>query len=122
MSANPLTNRENEAMRVIWDKGSVSVNELAVATRQGASQTLNTLRSLVRKGAVDRRQQGRQITYRPLLNRSTAQTHALGRLLNGESPAGGTGVVVLRECDVDPQDWADLQAEIEARRAKRAQG
>ena len=57
MSANLLTNRENEAMRVIWDKGSVSVNELAVATRQGASQTLNTLRSLVRKGAVDRRQQ-----------------------------------------------------------------
>ena len=121
MSANALNSHEDEAMRVIWDKGSVSVNELAMATRRGAGPTLNTLRSLVRKGAVDRTQSGRQVTYRPILNRTTAQTHTLGRLLNGEGGAGSTGVVVLRQSDVDPQDWADLQAEIEQRRAEREQ-
>ena len=50
-----------------------------------------------------------------------ARTHALGRLLTGTSVSdgdAGLGVVVLRECDVDPKDWADLQAEI-AERARR---
>jgi len=119
MTSTALTDKEHETMRVLWDRGGASVNELSVATRMGASQTLNTLRGLVRKGAVDRRQSGREIVYRPVLNSETARTHTLGRLLSGEMSTDGLGVVVLRESDVDPKDWADLQQEIAAKRARR---
>lgn len=119
MSQPALNATEDKTMRILWDRGSASVGELAVATRMGASQTLNTLRGLVRKGAVDRRQDGRSIVYRPVLNRDTARTHTLGRLLSGDNDPSGLGIVVLRESDVDPQDWADLQAEIAEKRARK---
>ena len=114
-----LTADENTAMRILWDRGGVSVGELSIATRKSADDTLNMLRRLRRKGAVDRHRAGRDFVYRPCLTRETARTHALGRLLTdntGTSPTG-LGVVVLRECDIDPKDWADLQAEIAERRA-----
>jgi predicted transcriptional regulator len=116
-----LTEDEDRTMRVLWDRGGASVGELAIATRRPPGETLSMLRSLRRKGAVDRHQSGRDVIYRPRLNRETARTHALGRLLTGNPASGGDaglGVVVLRECDVDPKDWADLQAEI-AERARR---
>lgn len=121
MNANQaLTDDENQAMRILWDRGGASVGELSVATRRPAGETLAMLRRLRRKGAVDRHRTGRDIVYRPRLNRETARTHTLGRLLTADRPANdtgpGLGVVVLRECDVDPKDWADLQAEIAERR------
>ncbi len=120
MSQASLNATEDKTMRVLWDRGSASISELAMATRMGATQTLNTLRGLVRKGAVDRSRDGRSFVYRPVLNRDTARTHTLGRLLSGESDPSGLGIVVLRESDVDPQDWADLQAEIAAKRAAKS--
>ncbi len=113
-----LTDDENATMRILWDRGGASVSELAIATRQPADATLAVLHGLRRKGAVERQQAGRDIVYRPRLNRDTARTHALGRLLCGEETGAenGLGVVVLRESDVDPKDWADLQAEIAQRR------
>ncbi|RKQ96434.1 putative transcriptional regulator [Maricaulis maris] len=117
-SQQRLTDDENATMRILWDRGGASVSELAIATRQPAATTLNLLHGLRRKGAVERQQAGRDTVYRPRLNRETARTHALGRLLCGDSTAAdnGLGVVVLRESDVDPKDWADLQAEIAQRR------
>tara|TARA_R110002073_G_scaffold61392_12_gene154423 strand:- start:2593 stop:2970 length:378 start_codon:yes stop_codon:yes gene_type:complete len=114
-----LSEDEAHAMRLLWDRGSVSVSELALASRQPASETLSILQRLRRKGAVERQQQGRDIRYRPCLNRQTAATHTLGRLLSETTGDGrpGLGVVVLRESDIDPQDWADLQAEIAAKSA-----
>lgn len=105
-------------MRILWDRGGASVGELAMATQRPAGELLNLLRGLRNKGAVSRHQTGRDVIYRPRLNRETARTHALGRLLSGDQPAGsnGLGVVVLRESDIDPKDWADLQAEIAERR------
>jgi predicted transcriptional regulator len=116
-----LSEDEAHAMRLLWDRGSASVSELAQASRQAASETLSILQRLRRKGAVERHQRGRSILYRPCLNRDTAPTHTLGRLLVDEPGSGraGLGVVVLRESDVDPQDWADLQAEIAARAARK---
>jgi predicted transcriptional regulator len=116
-----LTEDEHKTMRILWDRGGASVGELSVATRRPAGETLAMLQRLRRKGAVDRHRTAREIVYRPCLNRETARTHALGRLLTADAPANdtGLGVVVLRECDVDPQDWADLQAEIAEKAAAR---
>ncbi|SDM82972.1 BlaI/MecI/CopY family transcriptional regulator [Maricaulis salignorans] len=117
-----LSEDEAHAMRLLWDRGGASVSELARASRQPASATLSILQRLRRKGAVERQQSGRDVRYLPRLNRQTAPTHTLGRLLS--EAAGddrtGLGVVVLRESDVDPQDWADLQAEIAAKNAARS--
>ena len=119
MSAHQsLTEDEDKAMRILWDRGSASVGELAMATQRPAGELLNMLRRLRNKGAVSRHQAGRDVVYRPCLNRETARTHTLGRLLSGDSPMAGAGVVVLRESDIDPQDWADLQAEIAERRKR----
>ena len=73
-----LTEDENTAMRILWDRGGASVGELSMATRRPAGETLAMLRRLRRKGAVDRHRTGRDIVYRPRLNRETARTHALG--------------------------------------------
>ncbi len=119
MSAHQsLTEDENHTMRILWDRGGASVGELAMATQRPAGELLNLLRRLRNKGAVSRHQTGRDIIYRPRLNRETARTHTLGRLLSGDTAMAGAGVVVLRESDVDPQDWADLQAEIAERRKR----
>ncbi|MHA6287649.1 BlaI/MecI/CopY family transcriptional regulator [Maricaulis sp. CAU 1757] len=120
--ADRLSEEENRTLRLLWDRGGASVSELSVALNTRPGDTLDLLRRLRRKGAVDRHHTGRTVLYRPRLNRATARTHALGRLLTGEVPGdGNTGIVVLRESDVDPKDWADLQAEMAAR-PRRARG
>ncbi|WP_300556446.1 BlaI/MecI/CopY family transcriptional regulator [Maricaulis sp.] len=120
--AEMLNEIENQTLSALWDRGSASLDELALATRSPAGKTLQTLRRLVNKGAVARRRQGQDIVYRPLLNRETARTHKLGRALSGLAMenSGLTSMVVLSEGDLDPQDWADLQAEIAERKARRA--
>lgn len=117
--AERLTEEESRTMKVLWDRGGASVGELAMALDSRPDRTLALLRRLRRKGAVDRHRTGRSVLYRPCLNRTTAPTHTLGRLLAGGAP-GGLGVVVLRESDVAPEDWADLQAEMAARPRRRA--
>ena len=119
--ADRLTADETRTLRLLWDRGGASVGELSMALAQRPGDTLAQLRRLRSKGAVDRHQSGRDVVYRPRLNRETARSHALGRLLL-EATAGNDnalGVVVLRESDVDPQDWADLQAEMAARPRRR---
>lgn len=119
-----LTEDENRTMRLLWDRGAASVGELSLALGQNPTETLNVLRRLRIKGAVDREHTGRTVNYRPRLTRSTARTHALGRLLVDGAPGNDNrlGVVVLRESDVDPRDWADLQAEMAARPRRQRRG
>lgn len=124
-SATHLTEEENRAMRVLWDRGAASATELAMAmsgtNRMNHGAALNLLRALRDKGAVARHRTGSHIVYRPQLNRETAQSHTLGRIL-GNVAAGngqGLGMVVLRDSDFDPQDLADLRAERDAKAAKR---
>lgn len=120
-----LSNEEHRIMRVLWDRGGASASELAQALSAeklvNHADALKILRRLDSKGAVSRHQTGRRVYYRPCLTRETARSHALGRLLES-LPVGadqGLGVVVLRECDFDPQDWADLQAERAEKAAQR---
>jgi BlaI family penicillinase repressor len=112
-----LSSEEHRVMRILWDRGGASASELAQALSADKlidhAEALKILRSLDTKGAVERHQNGRNVVYKPRLNRETARSHALGRLLEA-LPTGadnGLGVVVLRECDFEPQDWADLEAE-----------
>lgn len=121
--ANKLTELETQVMRMLWDRGGISASELVMnlpaSERPDHASALDLLRSLVSKGAARRHQSGRNVVYKPRLNKETARSHVLGRLF--ESPANdddGLNIIVLRESDVSPQDWADLQAE-RAEKARR---
>ncbi|MDG1418571.1 MAG: BlaI/MecI/CopY family transcriptional regulator [Maricaulis sp.] len=122
-SATHLTEEENRAMRVLWDRGAASATELAMAMsghdRMAHSTALELLRRLREKGAVERHRSGGHITYRPQLNRETAKSHTLGRILGNiaDGSGQGLGMVVLRDSDFDPQDLADLRAEREEKAA-----
>lgn len=124
MDAMKLTVEEQNVMRVIWDRGGASAREvvsaLAEQDRLDHAGALKLLRKLDTKGAVERHHNGRDAIYKPKLTRETARTHVLGRLFDS-LPAGGElglNVVVLRESDMDPKDWADLQAERAAKAAR----
>jgi len=124
--AKQLTDDENHAMRVLWDRGGASASELAMAmmdTRRMDHRTaLNLLRRLSAKGAVARHRSGSQVIYKPKLNRETARTHALGRLLCDTPANDGShlGVVVLRDSDFSPEDLVALRAERAEKEAKKA--
>ena len=124
--ARQLTDDENNAMRILWDRGGASASELAIAMtdtrRMSHGTALNLLRRLSAKGAVARHRSGSLVVYKPRLNRETARTHALGRLLC-ETPANdgsNLGVVVLRDSDFEPADLAALKAERAEKAAKKA--
>lgn len=124
MDQGKLTQIEEHAMRVLWDRGAVSASELVMAlpetTRPDHAGALKLLRNLDAKGAVSRHQSGRSVVYKPRLNPETARSHVLGRLFETlpSEDSNGLNLVVLRESDLDPQDWADLQAE-RAEKARR---
>ncbi len=128
--AKKLTEIETQVMRMLWDRGGISASELVMnlpaSERPDHAGALDLLRSLVSKGAATRHQSGRNVVYKPKLNKETARSHVLGRLF--ESPAndgnadGGLNIIVLRESDVSPQDWADLQAERAEKARRRRDG
>lgn len=133
--ANKLTEVETRVMRMLWDRGGLSASELVMnlpaSERPDHAGALELLRSLVAKGAATRHQSGRTVVYKPKLNKETARSHVLGRLFesaaNDDGNAdgnvdGGLNIIVLRESDVSPQDWADLQAERAEKARRRRDG
>ena len=100
---------ELEAMKVLWDLGQATVRQVQVEMsrrRPLAYTTVMTLLDrLTRRGAAERRKQGRAHLYHPLLARETARELAIDRLtldffdgsrerlaahLHGEAPAAAT--------------------------------
>ena len=109
---------ELEAMKVLWDLGQATVRQVQVEMsrrRPLAYTTVMTLLDrLTRRGAAERRKQGRAHLYHPLLARETARELAIDRLthdffdgsrerlaahLHGETPAAAD--VVPEESALD---------------------
>ena len=119
-----LDEQETRLMTCLWDKGNATAVELAAGMAEAEplshARMLALLDGLIMKGAATRHRVGSHVRYRPCITKATARTHALGRILCGPpaNDTGSLGVVVLRETDIDPDDWADLQAEIAAKRER----
>ena len=79
-----LSKRERQIMDVIYAHGEATIAlvfaELPDAPMRGALRTL--LRIMETKGYLTRRQEGRQITYRPTQPRGRAGRSALGRVVD----------------------------------------
>ena len=97
---------ELEALKALWDLGEATVREVQVEVGRRRTLAYTTVMTLLdrlaRRGAAERRKQGRAHLYRPALARETAREMAIERLahdyfggsrerlrlyLQGESPA-----------------------------------
>ena len=82
---NP-TERELEALKVLWDRGEATVREVCDAinaTGEGLAYTtvLSLLQVMEQKGAVDHRREGKAYLYRPLVEREKTLSQLAGRFL-----------------------------------------
>ena len=82
--ASELSKRERQIMDVIYAHGEATItqvfSELPDPPMRGALRTL--MRIMEQKGHLTRRQEGREIVYRPTQPRGRAGRSAMGRVLD----------------------------------------
>jgi BlaI family penicillinase repressor len=81
MSVIPPTDRELEALKVLWDRGEATVRDLADAMNAGAKQSgddelayttvLSLLQVMEQKGLVAHRREGKAYVYVPRVERQS---------------------------------------------------
>jgi predicted transcriptional regulator len=81
MSGVPPTDRELEALKVLWDRGEATVRDLADAMNAGAKQggddelayttVLSLLQVMEQKGLVGHRREGKAYVYVPRAERQS---------------------------------------------------
>jgi predicted transcriptional regulator len=90
-----FTDRELDVMTVLWNVGTATVSEMREELRDELAYTtvLTVLRTLEEKGYVKHEDEGRAHRYRPTVDRATAGTTALRRMLN--TVFGGSAELLL---------------------------
>src|ERR1044071_6560686 len=95
MPSETPTDRELEALKVLWDRGEITVRDLADAMNAGErgsddlayTTVLSLLQVMEQKGFVGHRREGKAYVYKPLVQRqSTIRRLASGfleKLLDG---------------------------------------
>jgi predicted transcriptional regulator len=81
MADIPPTDRELEALKVLWERGEATVRDLADAMNAGAKDAgddelayttvLSLLQVMEQKGLVDHRREGKAYVYVPLVQRQS---------------------------------------------------
>jgi len=81
MTATPPTDRELEALKVLWDRGEATVRDLADAMNAGAKHdgsdelayttVLSLLQVMEQKGLVAHRREGKAYVYVPRVERQS---------------------------------------------------
>ena len=86
----PLTDRELDAMHVVWDRGEATVRDLLDRLPDDTPYTsaLSIFPTLDRKGFVDHRREGRHYVYLPTVTetecRRTALRYVIRRYFRGD--------------------------------------
>jgi predicted transcriptional regulator len=114
-----LTEGELRIMRVLWDKGEASVNEvvdlLKAKPKPAYNSVLTLLRILERKRYVTHRKDGRAFIYKPVIARSDARRRALKNLVN-RFFEGSPGLLMLNLLEherLSPHALEELKRRIE---------
>ncbi len=106
-----LTDGELRIMDVVWTLGEASVKEVTDQLNQIESVAYNTVQTmlgiLTDKGYLSHRKQGRAFLYQPLVDRHTAQKHALGHLLS-RFFSGSPAALVQNLMDSDQLDGLEI--------------
>ncbi len=91
MPGESPTDRELEALKVLWDRGEVTVRDLADAMNAGASEqgddqlayttVLSLLQVMEQKGFVGHRREGKAYVYMPRIQRQSTVRRLAGSFL-----------------------------------------
>lgn len=114
-----LTEGELKLMRVLWDKGESTVNEVVETLKSRPKPAYNTVLTLLRimekKGYVSHRKDGRAFVFLPLIDRADASRSAL-RTLVQRFFEGSPRLLMLNLLDekrLSPEALKQLKARIE---------
>jgi predicted transcriptional regulator len=96
-----ITDRQFQALQVLWEHGALTVRELMDHLPKGARQPYTTvlglLQNMEKAGLVDHEEQGTTYRYRPTLNRQEATRTLLSdfvsRFFRGSAEALVLGLV-----------------------------
>jgi Predicted transcriptional regulator len=90
-----FTHRELDVMTVLWNVGTATVSEMREELHDELAYTtvLTVLRTLEEKGYLKHEEEGRAHRYIPTVDRATAGTTALRRMLN--TVFGGSAELLL---------------------------
>lgn len=124
----PPTDRELEALKVLWDRGEATVRDICDAMNaRGAELAYTTVLSLLQvmeqKGLVSHRRDGKAYIYLPLVDRDqTFRTMAGGFLERVFDGAVDEYLVhALESRPLKPEQLDELQAMIDAARKRAAE-
>jgi len=113
-TATTLTPREAEIMRILWESGPASADEIREALADGShdSSVRTILRVLEQKGQVAHKAVGKAYVYTPRVQQTKAQTTAMRDLL--DRFFGGSAKSLILRLMEDRELSADQLAEIVA--------
>ena len=124
----PPTDRELDALKVLWDRGEATVRDVCDALNaRGPDLAYTTILSLLQvmeqKGLVSHRRDGKAYVYLPLIERESTFRQIAGGFLERVFDGAVDEYLVhaLESRSLNPEQLDELQAMIDAAR-KRAEG
>ena len=124
----PPTDRELDALKVLWDRGEATVRDVCEAMNaRGADLAYTTVLSLLQvmeqKGLVSHRRDGKAYVYLPLIERNSTFRQIAGGFLERVFDGAVDEYLVhaLESRSLNPEQLDELQAMIDAAR-RRAEG
>ena len=113
-----ITDRQFEALRVLWDHGPLTVRQLMEHLPRGERQPYTTvlglLQNMEKAGWVSHREEGLTYRYEPAVSRQQATGELLRDFLTrffcGSAEALVLGLVDTRE--LSPRDLRDIEAKL----------
>jgi predicted transcriptional regulator len=114
-SRHQLTALQLAILRVLWDKGDATVQDIweALHAERGLAQTTvaTMLSRLERRGVVTRRAQSRQYHYRAAVTEEEVQHSMVGELTERLFDGDVTALVqhLLSDADMSPGDLAKIR-------------
>lgn len=115
---DPLSRRERQIMNILYrlEEASVGVVRAEMADPPSYSSVRAAMGTLVRKGHLTTREEGRAYVYRPVVEAKTARTSALRRVVEnffGGSPERAAVALIELSSELDPAAKSQLQALID---------
>lgn len=124
MTGNP-TDRELEALKVLWSRGEATVREICDAMNDAGAQlayttVLSLLQVMEQKGPVNHRRDGKAYVYLPLIERDRTFRDLTGGFLDRvfDGAVSDYPVHALESRDLSADELSELEAMIAAAKAR----
>ncbi|MDX1644731.1 MAG: BlaI/MecI/CopY family transcriptional regulator [Thermoanaerobaculia bacterium] len=127
MSKKQLGDLQLAIMRILWARGEASASEVHQALWEERGLAPTTIATMLvkmeKKGVVTHRAEGRRYLYSPTVSEQEVTRSMVAqlaeRLFEGDVPAFVSHL--LSEHDIDPDELAELEELIDAKREERTE-